>query len=159
MFKPFFVNYRQAKAEKLLAVQERQKKLLKIEGDCECIDRSKMPPQNDSYTVSVYGNYLYGISVNQTRSWEQRREAVEWVRAKLNSKSVVYYELSNLNILVIAEIGRILGEGKLHVFCKENECDWIQRQKQFENIGSISLVRASVLDIATKSDAIITDNE
>ncbi len=80
----------------------------------------------------MYGNYLYGVSEDQTKIWEQEREAVEWVRGKLSSSSVVYYELRDFNILAIAEIGRILSKGKLIIFCKGNECNWIERQKRFE---------------------------
>lgn len=107
----------------------------------------------------MYGNYLYGVSEDQTKAWEQEREAVEWVRGKLNSSSVVYYELRNFNILAIAEIGRILSKGKLIIFCQGNECNWIERQKRFEQISSIETIETSSFETATSSDAIITDNE
>ena len=47
----------------------------------------------------------------------------------MDSNSIVYYELKDLNILAIAEISRILKEGKLHISCRESQCDWIERQK------------------------------
>nr|BAK03481.1 predicted protein [Hordeum vulgare subsp. vulgare] len=63
----------------------------------------------DQFVLSIYGNRLFGASLSQVKEWEEEREAVEWVRAKAQPNSTVYYELRPpLNLLAVTEIAGIV---------------------------------------------------
>jgi hypothetical protein len=92
-YEGFKQKYRERLAAERSVLQEYDRKGL-------CLDFNSTRASNSSI-ASIYKHPIFGVTLDQVLQWEERREAVEWVRRFPAAPSVYYEVKEDFNLLAI----------------------------------------------------------